>query len=96
MNWITTLGDSIRVGSDLGALRFSLKAFHKPLFSFKGSFIVCKAGVEQAVSFDQGPSSSIAEDAYFAVRAVTCGFSFDWVEGEMQERSPFTLGDLIR
>lgn len=35
-NWITTLSDSVRVGADMGALRFSLKHFNRPLFSFKG------------------------------------------------------------
>ena len=36
-NWVITLADSVRVGSDLGALRFALKHFNRPLFSFKGS-----------------------------------------------------------
>ena len=39
-NLMTTLFDSFRVGSDLGAIRFSLKALNKPIMSWKGSFIV--------------------------------------------------------
>lgn len=54
VNWITTLADSFRVGADMGLLRFCLKKFHKALFLFKGSFVVCQAGVERAVTFDNG------------------------------------------
>jgi egghead protein (zeste-white 4 protein) len=54
VNWITTLADSFRVGADIGMLRFCLRKFHKALFLFKGSFVVCKAGVERAVTFDNG------------------------------------------
>lgn len=86
----------MRVSTDLGSLRFSLKNFHKPLYSFKGSFIVCKAHVERTVSFDNGIEGSIAEDSYFAVKAVQLGYSFDWVEGEMLEKSPFTLWDFVK
>ena len=93
---MTTLADSIRVASDLGSLRFSLKTFHKPLYSFKGSFIVCQAQVERLVSFDNGIQGSIAEDSYFAIKAVQQGYSFDWVEGEMLEKSPFSLWDFVK
>lgn len=40
VNWLTTLADSIRVSDDMGKLRFQFKMFHKPLFSWKGSFVV--------------------------------------------------------
>ena len=63
---------------------------------FKGSFIVCKCGVEEAVSFDHGIEGSITEDSYFAVKAVNQGYTFDWIEGEMLEQSPFSFMDYIR
>lgn len=40
VNWFTTLADSFRVADDMGKLRFQFYMFHKPLFSFKGSFVV--------------------------------------------------------
>lgn len=40
VNWITTLADSFRVSDDMGKVRFQFKTFHKPLFSWKGSYVV--------------------------------------------------------
>lgn len=40
VNWITTLADTFRVSDDMGKLRMQFKMFHKPLFSFKGSYVV--------------------------------------------------------
>jgi egghead protein (zeste-white 4 protein) len=96
VNWLATLADSARVASDYGVLRFCLKTFHRPLFSFKGSFVVCKASVEREISFDHGLRGSIAEDSYFAIQAVNRGFTFDWIEGQMLEKSPFSMLDFIK
>lgn len=93
VNWVTTLADSFRVGSDMGLLRFSLRKLHKPYFLFKGSFVVSQAGAERKVTFDNGAEGSIAEDTYFAISAMTKGYTFDWIEGEMWEKSPFTFWD---
>lgn len=96
VNQMTTLGDSIRVGIDLGLLRCCLKLFHLPVFLFKGSYVVCKATCEHAITFDNGANGSITEDMYFAMKAMSAGYKFDWIEGEMLERSPFTLYDFIQ
>lgn len=40
VNWLTTLADSFRVADDMGKLRFQFYWFHKPLFSWKGSYVV--------------------------------------------------------
>lgn len=53
-------------------------------------------GPEKAVSFDNGLDGSIAEDCFFAMRAFSQGYSFNFIEGEMWEKSPFTLCDLIQ
>lgn len=45
VNWITTLADSVRVADDMGKLRLQFKAFHQPLFSFKGSYVVARVSV---------------------------------------------------
>ncbi|KAK7503823.1 hypothetical protein BaRGS_00004946 [Batillaria attramentaria] len=95
VNWLTTLADSVRVGVDYGSLRFTLKVLHKPFFSWKGSFIVANAAAEKKVSFDHGPESSIAEDCFFAMVAYQLGYSFGFVEGEMLEKSTFTLKDFV-
>lgn len=93
---LNTLADSQRVMCDLGTLRFSLRYLNRPLYYFKGSFVVCKHSVEKFIGFDFGLEGSLAEDAYFACRASNLGFSFDWVDGEMLEGSPFTLVDFMR
>jgi len=40
VNWFTTLADSFRVADDMGKLRIQLSMFHKPLLSWKGSYVV--------------------------------------------------------
>lgn len=42
VNWLTTLADSIRVSDDMGKVRFQFKMFHKPLLSWKGSYVVTR------------------------------------------------------
>ncbi|XP_046394026.1 beta-1,4-mannosyltransferase egh [Ischnura elegans] len=96
VNWLTTLADSFRVADDMGKLRLQFNAFHKPLFSWKGSFVVTQVGAERAVSFDNGPDGSVAEDCFFAMRAFEKGYSFGFVEGEMWEKSPFSIRDFVQ
>lgn len=45
VNWLTTLADSFRVSDDMGKLRMQFKMFHKPLFSWKGSYVVTQVGL---------------------------------------------------
>ncbi|XP_063233132.1 beta-1,4-mannosyltransferase egh [Bacillus rossius redtenbacheri] len=96
VNWVTTLADSFRVADDMGKLRLQFYMFHKPLFSMKGSYVVTQVGAERHVSFDNGLDGSVAEDCFFAMRAHREGFSFNFVEGEMWEKSPFTLWDFVQ
>ncbi|XP_018332980.1 beta-1,4-mannosyltransferase egh-like [Agrilus planipennis] len=96
VNWVTTLADSARVADDLGKLRLTLKMFHKPLFSWKGSFVVAKFAAEKRVSYDNGVNGSIAEDCYFALKAFNEGYTFNFIEGEMCEKSPFSIWDFLR
>lgn len=55
-----------------------------------------QAGAERKVSFDNGPDSSIAEDAYFGLLAASQGYSFSFVEGDMWEKSPFNCLDFLQ
>ncbi|CAI9725772.1 Hypothetical predicted protein [Octopus vulgaris] len=96
VNWLTTLSDVVRVGMDYGMLRFCLKFLHKPVFSWKGSFIVSNAGVERKITYDFGPDGSIAEDCFFAMSAWRDGHTFGFVEGDMHEKSTFSLVDYIK
>eukprot|EP00096_Caligus_rogercresseyi_P006422 TRINITY_DN22844_c0_g1_i1.p1 TRINITY_DN22844_c0_g1~~TRINITY_DN22844_c0_g1_i1.p1 ORF type:complete len:474 (-),score=105.53 TRINITY_DN22844_c0_g1_i1:124-1545(-) len=95
-NRICTVADSFRVSDDMGKLRFQLRVFGKPLFGWKGSYVVSRSGAEVAVSFDNGPEGSKAEDCYFGILAMSRGHSFDFIEGEMLEKSPFTFLDFFR
>lgn len=45
VNWITTLADSFRVADDMGKVRFQFLMFHKPLFSWKGSYVVTQVSL---------------------------------------------------
>ncbi|GAB1601524.1 beta-1,4-mannosyltransferase egh-like [Argonauta hians] len=96
INWCTTLSDCVRVGIDFGSLQFTFRALQKPIFSWKGSFVVANVGAEKQVSFDHGPEASIAEDCYFAMVAFREGYKFGFVQGEMYEKSTFTVGDFVR
>lgn len=42
VNWITTISDSFCVTDDMGKAQFQFKMFHKPLFGWKGTFMVAK------------------------------------------------------
>ncbi|KAK3603475.1 hypothetical protein CHS0354_030316 [Potamilus streckersoni] len=96
VNWWTTLADSVRVSVDLGMMRFCFKKLNCPAFGFKGSYIIVKESVEKKIGFDFGPRGSIAEDVFFALTAWKLGYKFNFVEGEMWEKSPFSLGDYIK
>lgn len=96
VNWFTTLADSFRVADDMGKLRFQFYMFHRPLFSWKGSYVVSKLSAERFVSFDHGLDGSVAEDCYFSMIAYKNGFTFDFIEGEMWEKSPFTIKDFLQ
>ncbi|KFM62826.1 Beta-1,4-mannosyltransferase egh, partial [Stegodyphus mimosarum] len=96
VNWMTTLADSFRVADDMGKLRFQFQIFHRPLFSWKGSYVVTQAGAERKVSFDHGLDGSVAEDCFFSMVAYKEGYTFNFIEGEMWEKSPFTLWDFLQ
>ena len=95
-NWITTLLDGVRTAIDYGLFRFALQFLHRPLFGFKGSFIIVKMRIEADIGFDFGPTQSIAEDLRFALTAWDRGYTFDFVYGIMQEKSTFTLADFVK
>ncbi|XP_076277360.1 beta-1,4-mannosyltransferase egh isoform X1 [Lasioglossum baleicum] len=96
VNWITTLADSFRVADDMGKLRLQFTMFNKPYFSMKGSYVVTQMVAERNVSFNNGLDGSVAEDCFFAMKAFTQGYTFNFVEGEMWEKSPFTLWDFVQ
>lgn len=96
VNWITTLADSFRVADDMGKLRLQFTMFHKPLFSMKGSYVVTQMVAEREVSFNNGLDGSVAEDCFFAMKAFSQGYTFNFIDGEMWEKSPFTLWDFVQ
>lgn len=55
-----------------------------------------QVAAERAISFDNGIDGSIAEDCFFAMLASSRGYTFDFVDGEMHEKSPFTVMDFIQ
>lgn len=55
-----------------------------------------QVAAERQVSFDNGLNGSVAEDCYFAMQAYKKGYSFNFVEGEMWEKSPFSLWDFMQ
>merc|ERR1719510_540244 len=95
-NRICTVADSFRVADDMGKLRAQLRISNKPLFGWKGSYVVCNAEAERKVTFDWGPDGSKAEDCFFGIVALDQGYSFNFIEGEMHEKSPFPFGDFFK
>lgn len=95
-NWVTTLADGLRVAFDYGVMRFGLQVLKRPIFGFKGSFIVSNFKAEMDVGFDFGPKESIAEDLRFALTAWHKGYKFDFVQGVMVEKSTFGFLDFIK
>lgn len=51
---------------------------------------------ERKVTWEFGPEGSVCEDAWFALVAIEAGYTIDFVEGDMLERSPFTLTDFMK
>ena len=49
-NRICTVADSIRVADDFGKLRFQLTYLNKPIFGWKGSYVVCNVSVTCNIS----------------------------------------------
>ena len=96
VNFLTTLADTYRVADDMGKLRFQFLMLHRPIFSWKGSFVVSKYIAEKDVTYDHGPDGSVAEDCYFSMVAYSKGYTFDFIEGEMWEKSPFSLFDFLQ
>ena len=95
-NWLTTLADGLRVAFDYGVMRFGLQILKRPIFGFKGSFIIAKFKAEMDVGFDYGPKESIAEDLRFALTAWDKGYKFDFVQGVMVEKSTFSFIDFLK
>ncbi len=62
----------------------------------KSPFVSFQASSELRVTFDNGPEGSKAEDCFFAMAAMDKGLTFDFIEGEMLEKSPFTFKDFFR
>ena len=93
---ICTVADSVRVSDDMGKNSAQFKLLHKPYFGMKGSYVVTKFEVEQDVTWDFGPEGSVAEDAWFGLRAIERGYTIDFIEGDMLEKSPFTFYDFIK
>ncbi|XP_046451309.1 beta-1,4-mannosyltransferase egh-like [Daphnia pulex] len=96
VNQFTTLCDTLRVAEDMGKIQFQLRVLRMPILGWKGSFVVSHLGSERKVSFDNGRDSSVAEDTYFGIRAASLGYSFDFIQGDMHEQSPFTLMDFLQ
>ena len=95
-NLLITATDSIRTGDDLGRFRFQYKLTERPLFGMHGSFVLVPAAIEHAIGFDLSPEQSITEDAYFAFKAADRGIKFGWVDGYIQEQSPFTVMEILK
>jgi egghead protein (zeste-white 4 protein) len=92
---ITAL-DNMRTGDDLGRFRCQYALLHRPLFGMHGSFVLVPLEIERSIGFDLGARGSITEDAYFGLMAADRGIRFGWVDGFIQEQSPFSIGAIIR
>lgn len=92
---VLTCADSLRVADDYCRFRMFLSS-GSGLIGIHGSFVVCRAAVERDVTFDFGPAGSVTEDAFFAVAASERGCTFEFIDGFMEEKSPFTIMDFVK
>jgi len=95
-NRLCTVADSMRVADDLGKHKMAFKILNKPVFGMKGSYVVTKFEAERKITWEFGPEGSVCEDAWFALVAMEAGYTIDFVDGDMMERSPFTLSDFMK
>ncbi len=88
--------DCHRTGEDIGRFRLQFAGYGAALFGAHGSFLLVPAELERQVDFDFGPSGSIAEDIYFALRLRELGIPCRWIEGYVREQSPRDSGNFLR
>lgn len=77
-------------------IKHDLLMSHISSFFSTGSYVVSKFSAERDVSYDHGPDGSVAEDCYFSMIAYKKGYTFDFIEGELWEKSPFTIKDFLQ
>jgi len=92
---VLTCADSLRVADDYCRFRMFLSSGSGAI-GIHGSFVVCRARTERDVTFDFGPAGSVTEDAFFAVAAAERGYSFEFIDGYMKEKSPFSVMDFLK
>jgi len=90
-----TCADCIRVTDDYTKFRMTF-SMGTALFGMHGSFVVNRASLERKVTYDFGKDGSFTEDAYFAFGALNQGFKFAFIDGYMEEKSPFGFMDFIK
>ena len=59
-NRICTVADSIRVADDFGKLRFQLTYLNKPIFGWKGSYVVCNVSIFEKEKINRQILSSVS------------------------------------
>lgn len=92
---IFTAADSVRVADDWCRFRLNL-SLETALVGMHGSYVVNSAGLERHVTYDFGPEGSVTEDAFFAIAAIDKGYKFAFIDGYMEEKSPFTFMDFVK
>jgi len=90
-----TAADSVRVADDWCRFRLNL-SLETALVGMHGSYVVNSAGLERHVTYDFGPEGSVTEDAFFAIAAIDKGYKFAFIDGYMEEKSPFTFMDFVK
>lgn len=88
--------DCHRTGEDIGRFRLQFAGYGAALFGAHGSFLLVPAELERQVDFDFGPSGSIAEDIYFALRLRELGIPCRWIEGYVREQSTRDPANFLR
>lgn len=92
-NLLTSYQDSLRVGDDLGKLRFQASR-GKVFLGHHGSHLLIRADVEGELGWDLGEVR--AEDAGFGFLATAKGYRWGFLEGFLYEQSPFTVRDFFK
>ncbi|KIW17395.1 hypothetical protein PV08_04589 [Exophiala spinifera] len=93
-NNLLSAAEVLRVAEDFGRFQLPVRLFQRPLLGWMhGSGILINGVVENQVTWE---TACVAEDFWFAYKAVDLGYKFGWLYTICREQPPQTMNDFFR
>ncbi|KAL5358918.1 glycosyltransferase family 2 protein [Aspergillus floccosus] len=93
-NSVLSAAEVARVAEDFGRFQLPVRWCSRPLFGFMhGSWTLTNGEVENTVTWD---TDCLAEDFWFALKAVSHGYKFGWLHAVVYEQPPGSFRDFFR